>query len=206
MKRRVRARDATRQRLLTAAFDEIYRHGFQAASLDIILSRAGVTKGALYHHFDNKAALGYAVVDEVVGGLALERWLGPLRNAEGDPLTALQRILRSRAATLDERDIELGCPLNNLAQEMSPIDPRFRRRTEAVFDLWRAGFARAIARARKAGIVRKEVSPRRAAAFLVAAIEGSFGTGKSAGSRALIRSNFEMLIAWLDTLRVKERA
>ena len=48
----------TRQHLLEAAFQEIYKVGFQAASLQTILSNAGVTKGALYHHFKNKKALG----------------------------------------------------------------------------------------------------------------------------------------------------
>ncbi|HSF15832.1 MAG TPA: TetR/AcrR family transcriptional regulator [Vicinamibacteria bacterium] len=203
-KRRVRAADATRQRLLRAAFEEIYRHGFQSASLDRILGRAGVTKGALYHHFQDKTALGYAVVEEV-GTKALERWLGPLRSADTDSLTALQSAFRRIAATLDERDIELGCPLNNLAQEMSPIDPQFRRRIEGTFAAWRAGYARAIRRAQKEGIVRKDVNPRKVAAFLVAAAEGSFGTGKSAASRAMLGSNLEMLADWLETLRLTPR-
>ena len=90
VKRRLRDPDATRDKLLQAAFEEIYRRGFQAASLDTILAKAGVTKGALYHHFPDKAALGYAVVDEVVKGLLLKRW-GVLAPSTGDPVTALQR-------------------------------------------------------------------------------------------------------------------
>jgi AcrR family transcriptional regulator len=40
-------------------------HGYADASLDDIARRAGVTKGALYHHFDNKAALLEAVYVEL---------------------------------------------------------------------------------------------------------------------------------------------
>jgi len=58
---RPRDPQATRQALLLAAFEEIHEQGFRAASLDRILERAGCTKGALYHHFENKTALGYAV-------------------------------------------------------------------------------------------------------------------------------------------------
>jgi len=126
------------------AFEEVYRCGFQAASLDRILAKAGVTKGALYHHFADKAALGYAVVDEVVKGLLLQRWLGLLDQQTGDPLTSLQRVLRHRAASLTAEEIELGCPLNNLAQEMSPLDERFRRLVDATFEAWRKGFAQAL--------------------------------------------------------------
>jgi AcrR family transcriptional regulator len=62
----VRARDPerTRQHLLQAAFQEIYRSGYQSADLDAILGRAGVTKGALYHHFDSKESLAFAIIDE----------------------------------------------------------------------------------------------------------------------------------------------
>ncbi|MGH7644676.1 MAG: TetR family transcriptional regulator C-terminal domain-containing protein [Gemmatimonadales bacterium] len=205
-KRRVRAPDVTRGKLLAAAFEEIYRRGFQAASLDAILARAGVTKGALYHHFPDKAALGYAVVSEVIKGHLLERWLSALEQSPEDPLTALQGILRERAASLTAEEVELGCPLNNLAQEMSPLDERFRRCIAATFAAWRDGFARVLARGQETGTVRRDVEPPKVAAFLVAAAEGSFGLAKCAGSRALLRSNLETLATFLDGLRPQREA
>ena len=54
----LRDSERTRERLLLAASREIYRVGFQSASLDTILAVAGVTKGALYYHFESKEALG----------------------------------------------------------------------------------------------------------------------------------------------------
>ena len=51
------------------------------------------------------------------------------------------------------------------------------------------------------GAVRQDVDPRKVAAFLVAAAEGSYGLAKSAGSRAMLRSNLEMLATYLDSLR-----
>lgn len=187
-----------------AAFEEMYRRGFQGASLDTILAQAGVTKGALYHHFPDKAALGYAVVDEVVRGLLLERWLG-LLDQGADPVTALQRILRQRAAGLTALELELGCPLNNLAQEMSPLDDRFRRVVNATFETWRTGFARALERGRADGYVRRDVDARKVATFLVAAIEGSYGLAKSGRSAAILRSNLEQLDTFLETLRTPKR-
>jgi AcrR family transcriptional regulator len=63
---RLRDPERTRERLLQAASREIYRSGFQSASLNTILSVAGVTKGALYYDFDGKEALGLAGVDEII--------------------------------------------------------------------------------------------------------------------------------------------
>jgi TetR/AcrR family transcriptional regulator, transcriptional repressor for nem operon len=205
-KRRTRAPEATRQKLLMAAFEEIYRRGFQAASLETILAQAGVTKGALYHHFPTKAALGLAVVDEVVTGLLLERWLGVLQAQPGDPVTALQGTLRHRAANLTAGEIELGCPLNNLAQEMSPLDEQFRRSVNATFETWRDGFAEALARGQAEGSVRRDVDAQQVATFIVAAVEGSYGLAKSAQSGPMVRANLELLGVFLESLRAPARA
>lgn len=204
-KRRTRQPDVTRDKLLQAAFEEIYRRGFQAASLDTILAKAGMSKGALYHHFPDKAALGQAVVDEVVRGLLLERW-GVLEPPVGDPITALQRIIRRRSTALSAREVELGCPLNNLAQEMSPLNEQLRRRVSKTFETWTEGFARILERGQKEGTVQVEVNAKKVAAFIVAAVEGSFGLAKSAQSPTMLRSNLEVLDAFLETLRAGAKA
>jgi len=116
-------------------------------------------------------------------------------------VTALQLTLRHRLASLTSEEIELGCALNNLAQEMSPLDEQFRHRLDATFDAWREGVARALAQGQENGTVRKDLDPRKIAGFVVAAAEGSYGLAKSAGSRAMLRSNLETLATFLDTLR-----
>jgi len=204
VKRRSRDPDATRDKLLNAAFEEIYRRGFQAASLDTILAKAGVTKGALYHHFPDKASLGYAVVDEVVKGFLLERW-GLLEPPGGDQVTALQRILQTRSAGLTAREVQLGCPLNNLAQEMSPLDQRFRRGVSATFDIWTGAVAKDLERGQAEGTVRRDIDARKIAAFVVASIEGSFGLAKGAQSAAMLRSNLEVLGSFLESLRPMQK-
>ena len=206
VKSRSREPDTTRDKLLQAAFEEIYRRGFQAASLDTILAKAGVSKGALYHHFPDKAALGYAVMDEVVKGFLLQRW-GVLEPPTGNPVTALQRILKQRSANLTTREVELGCPLNNLAQEMSPLDRGFQRGVKATFDIWTDAVAKDLERGQAEGTVRKDVDARKIGAFVVAAIEGSFGLAKGAQSAAMLRSNLEVLGSFLESLRLpsKER-
>jgi AcrR family transcriptional regulator len=201
-KTRTRAPKETRAKILTAAFEEFYQHGFQAGNMDTIAGNAGVTKGALYHHFTDKTALGYAVVEEVVREPLLAAYLEPLERDEGDPLAALQHALRKRADDFTTTGITFGCPLNNLMQEMSAIDEGFRTRVAATLGTWISAFDDALVRARERGFVRDDVDTRRVAAFVVAAIEGSFGTAKNADSVEVLRSNLEVLADFLETLRV----
>ena len=166
----------TRKRLLQAAFQEVYKSGFQSTDLDTILDAAGVTKGALYHHFENKEALGYAVVDEVITGITREKWLEPLKKSV-DPIAALRAIFLGTSLRADH--VAGGCPLNNLAQEMSPLDEGFRRRLAKVFALWHDAIEDALRDGQKLGLVKKDVDPDETATFLIAAYEGYISLSKN---------------------------
>jgi AcrR family transcriptional regulator len=63
--RRVDYTESTRQALVDSALELFTRRGYAATSLDTIVKRARVTKGALYHHFSGKQALFEAVFDMV---------------------------------------------------------------------------------------------------------------------------------------------
>lgn len=55
----------------------------------------------------------------------------PLRESH-EPFAVLLDVIRAKAARTDAENVKLGCALNNLMQEMSPLDTRFKRRLNAV--------------------------------------------------------------------------
>lgn len=197
--------ELTRERLLEAAFQEVHRRGFRAASLEDILETAGVTKGALYHHFSSKLELGYAIVDEVIHGWMREKWLEPLEGTD-DPVGALREAVLSMGRDCDVDDCTRGCPLNNLTQEMSAEDEGFRRRLRAVTADLQSGIAAALRRGQEAGTVRPEVEPERTASFLFAAFEGISGMAKNAQDPQVMRNNLEALADYIEGLRAARPA
>ena len=60
---RTRDPERTRERILAAAQALILDHGFGATTVDAVVNRAGITKGAFFHHFGSKADLARALVD-----------------------------------------------------------------------------------------------------------------------------------------------
>jgi TetR/AcrR family transcriptional repressor of nem operon len=188
----------TRERLLQAAFDEVYRSGFRGSDLDSILRAAGVTKGALYHHFENKEALGYAVVDEVIAAITHDMWLGPLQNAE-DPIVTLTAIVQS--TSVKPEDIERGCPWNNLSQEMSPLDEGFRKRLAKVFNDLHGAITTALRDGQKRGLVRGDVQPSDAALFILAAYEGYISLAKNSRDARVMQAGKRTLKQFLASLR-----
>jgi len=195
---RLRDSERTRERLLQAASREIYRSGFQSASLDTILAVAGVTKGALYYHFDSKEALGHAVVEEIIAPDVHGKWVRPFQSGK-DPIDAL--IGAVRRIPVRPADVRGGCQLNNLAQEMSPLDAGFRKRLAAIFDAWREAVASTLREGQTHGSVRCDVQPADAAGLLIAMVEGYAALAKNAQDPRVIKAGIRNMVGWLRSLR-----
>jgi AcrR family transcriptional regulator len=195
---RLRDPERTRKCLLQAASREVYISGFQSASLDAILASTGVTKGALYYHFKSKEALGYSIVEEILAPDLRAKWLLPLRNGK-DPVDSLIGIVQSQSVRPAE--VRGGCPLNNLAQEMSPLDEGFRKRMAKLFQEWQEGIAAALREGQACGRVRRDVEPADAAGFLIAVNEGYVSLAKNAQDAKVLKAGIRNIVRWLQSLR-----
>jgi AcrR family transcriptional regulator len=198
----VRNPDQTRRRILDAALEEIHLRGFQGMRVEHILSRTGLTKGALYHHFANKMAIGYAIVDEILGQDVMQRWVEPLENCD-NPIACIIKILEQERAGRTAAEIEKGCPINNLSQEMSPIDEGFRERLERVYLKWTNAIAAALTRGQAKGLVRTDADPRKVARFLLASLQGIIGVAKCCKDEAMLDDMAECLRTYLIQLQTR---
>lgn len=194
---RLRDSERTRKVLLQAAFREVYRSGFQGTRLDTILAATGVTKGALYYHFDSKEALGYALVEEVIAEIIRDKWLRPLHSST-DPIGTLIGIVLGTSVRVE--DVRYGCPLNNLAQEMSPLDEHFRKSVARVFFDWHEAIASALRRGQAEGTVRRDLDAGQTASFLIATYEGYTSLAKNAQDVSVLRAGIQSIIGWLRSL------
>lgn len=191
---------ATRQRLLRAAFREFHQKGYGGADLDQILRRAGVTKGALYYHFQSKKGLGYAVIEEVLQDWIVDRWLRPLVD-QSDLLGAVGRLAKWGEQAATPEGMAMGCPLQTLSHELAGADEGFRQRLASVYELWRQGMADLLIKGQARGVVRVDVDALGSATFIVAAWQGAIGVSKPYQSPEILRSCRQGLGVYLETLR-----
>ena len=197
---KLRDSEGTRQRLLQAAFREVYRYGFQSAGIDAILAATNVTKGALYYHFESKEALGHAIIEEIVAEITRDRWLRPLQQSKDkNPIDALIDIVQAIPAR--PRDVKRGCPLANLTQEMSQLNEQFRKRLERIFQAWQESIATALQEGQCAGTVRSDLVPDETASFMIAMVEGYEVLAKNAQDAKVWNMGTKNIAGWLSSLR-----
>lgn len=191
--------EQTRARILEAAFEEIYQHGFQGMRIENVLQKTQLAKGALYHHFPSKKALGYAVVDEVIIA-AKKQLLVPLENTE-DPIATCNAILMSVSDEISDDEMALGCPLNNLVQEMSGLDDGFNERFDSIYCYWQSTLSAALECGQSNGTVKKSIDTETIAIFIISSINGITGTVKCMQSKKLMTDLHVTLCQYLETLR-----
>jgi TetR/AcrR family transcriptional repressor of nem operon len=195
--------EQTRTRILEAAREEIFQNGYQGMRIEAILQKTRLAKGALYHYFPNKLALGYAVVDEVLMGHFQTVWKEFFQKYK-NPLTTLQQMFLWKAESFQNAACFNGCPLNNLNQEMSAIDEGFHQRLEKVFENAHMTIVHALEQGQVHGLVRKDINPGKISMFIFSSYQGIMGTAKCMQAPELLSDLFGPLNDYIDTLRTPE--
>ncbi|MGH8994184.1 MAG: TetR/AcrR family transcriptional regulator [Acidimicrobiia bacterium] len=143
---------ATRGALMTAARELFARDGYAATGREAIVERAGVTRGALYHHFADKEALFRAVFEE----LEAEVMAAVVQAAQGadDPLETLRR---GALAYLDAA-LDPALQRVSLLDAPSVLSPEVR---QEIVETYALGLLREVLQAAvdSGAVVRQPVEP-----------------------------------------------
>ena len=185
---------AMRGRVLDVASAAFQARGYHATSTHDIMRDAGVTGGALHHHFPTKKSLALAVIRERVVPAVAETWIAPVREAR-TATEGILGVLDQIASSLDQRGRVLGCPLNNLAIELSLADQDFQTAVAEVFASWQNTIADK-ARADRPS-TPAPMTPDELATFVVASYSGAMAMAKAEQSSRPLRICAQQLAALL---------
>jgi AcrR family transcriptional regulator len=102
MKQRKKQPQLTRRTILESAGAEFSLHGYAGTGLGAVVTRAELTKGALFHHFSDKRAMAVAWINDLLGPQMEARWMAPLESIGS--LEALKAFCRARCMELAPDD------------------------------------------------------------------------------------------------------
>jgi AcrR family transcriptional regulator len=111
-----------RRKSLEAALEEFVARGFEAARMEDIAKRAGLSKAAIYLYFPSKVALLEALIEAKVGPLA-ESVQQIAAMGMADPLTALRMMATAAAYRLSDPNL-FAVP--RLVIGISGVSPKLR--------------------------------------------------------------------------------
>ena len=184
----------TRDQILDAAARLIHLRGYHCTSLDDVLRESGVGKGNFYYYFKSKEELGYAIIDRVMQAFVVRTLEPVFEDTSANPVVQIHAFLDRVLESQRQRNCVGGCPIGNLALELSDVHEGFRRRLAEIFDVWRSTLVDALGRCQVGGRAPAEdFDPSTVAQFLVAALEGAILLTKVTKDIAIMERCVEQL-------------
>jgi TetR/AcrR family transcriptional regulator, transcriptional repressor for nem operon len=161
----------TKQHLINEGLRLLLKQGYSDLGIQTLLAATGTPKGSFYHHFKDKEDFALQVVDaymeEVHAGLE-----ACLNDSDRLPLQRVRHFFEMTEQKYREEGY-LGCLLGGLGQELSGVNPVFRRKIESCLAAIAERIARCLEEARTRGQIRTEFDPRQLADLWVNCWEGA---------------------------------
>ena len=179
----------TQQRILDSARELIHSRSYADVGVAAICRHAGVKKGSFYHFFPSKRDLTLAVLDSFY--LQMKRNL--LDNAFSPRFPPLQRLERFaqllyevQKSTAASTGYLFGCPLGNLAVELSTQDEPIRLKVAEIFSRLRADLRHVLDEAVETGDI-EGIDTGATAAAMLAYFEGVMMMAKTQNDAEVLR-------------------
>lgn len=187
----------TRDRILQTAARLFHEQGYAATGVATICREAGINSGSLYHFFASK--------DELLLGVL--RWyedhldpivMGPVEAVEPDPVERIFRLLANYRAGMVATECRMGCPVGNLALEVSDTHPEARPHIDVNFHNWAARIESWLVEAGErlpAGTDRRALSR-----FVLTVMEGGIMQARASDELGPYDDSVRQLRAYIDSL------
>ncbi|WP_109098048.1 TetR/AcrR family transcriptional regulator [Aquimarina sp. AU58] len=178
MNQKIKSKE-TQNLIINSAFELFYKHGYNKTSIPEIIKGTGLSKGAFYHHFNSKKNIGEKVIDLTVRKRVYERMVAPLKNPDSAPVIPLLcDVFIKRIEGYSDLEKDLGCPANNLINEIGYSENSFREMLRDIIDHWQKIMVDLLEQGKIKGEIRKNVDTSATAIFLISAFEGVRGIRK----------------------------
>jgi TetR/AcrR family transcriptional regulator, transcriptional repressor for nem operon len=161
-----------RERLLASARELILERGYPATTVEQICEAAGVTKGAFFHYFDSKEAVGRGVIERFVSELVETFGSGPFREV-ADPLERVYAYIGFTIDVCKEAILQDGCILGLFSQELADTHPEIRALCHQGFRDWAQDLKGLLDEAKQHVAAGASIDTEALAEHFIALVEGS---------------------------------
>ena len=160
----------TRERLIETARNLFLQNGYGNTGIAQILKTAEVGSGSLYHFFPTKEDLLLGVLHKYKD-LLWPMVIQPVFDRVQDPIERIFGVLDGYRQMLTMTEFTAGCPIGNLALELSNSHPAARQLLADNFTGWRLAIEKCLTDA--ADRLPEHVSPEALAQFVLTTMEGA---------------------------------
>lgn len=192
----------TREKILKESKELIYENGFAGTSIDLILAKTGITKGAFFYHFKTKADLAVALVDEFVESdlSELENVIKQTEAYKSEPKERLLKFIDYFIDMFSSFTENPNCLYASVSNEQNQYSSEIKKKINNTLLKWREVFEEMIEQAIKKNKPRFSIDKESLADHFTVVLEGAFIMSKALNDPMISAKQLVHLRQYFDLL------
>lgn len=179
---------ATIQRLQVAGLELFYQNGYHNTSVDDILRKLSLSKGAFYYHFRSKEDFFISIIQSLIVQKVYSALVQPIEGKE-DPFTVIENTLDAALETAEHNILDNGFVLTNFLFETNGKDEEVNTYLNDILKIWEVALVTSLQKGKTDGYVARHVDSEGVAAYIISAFIGVRGQ-MAAGNAKSLRYKF----------------
>lgn len=192
----------TREKILAESKALIYENGFAGTSVDLILQKTGITKGAFFYHFKTKADLAYVLVNEFASAdiQELSRVLDATKPYAENPKERLLEFVQYFINMFAELNELPNCLYASVSNEQNQYSKEIKDVVAGTMIKWRKALEELIDAALKTHTPRIEFDKAALADHFTVVLEGAFIYSKAINDSKVTAKQLQLYKGYLDLI------
>ncbi len=190
---------ATMQRLQVAGLELFYQNGYHTTSVDDILKRLELSKGAFYYHFRSKEDFFISIIQSLIVQKVYSSLVQPIEGKE-DPFTVIEEALDATLETAEHNVLDNGFILSNFLMETNGKDEEVNAYLCDILKIWEVALVTSLQKGKTDGYVARHVDSEGVASFIISAFIGVRGQMATGNAKSLRYKFIQQLRAYFRAL------
>ena len=175
---------ATMQRMQTTGLELFYAKGYYNTSVDDILKKLELSKGAFYYHFDSKEDFFVQIIHNLLARKIYSSLIEPIEGHE-NPLNLITNCFDEAMETAVHNEMDFGCILSNFLTEFNGKNDMIMQHLNYIVTVWEVNLISALQKGKFNGYLDRHVDCEAVATFLMSSYFGvrTLMTGSSPSAK-----------------------
>ncbi len=162
---------ATMQRLQNTGLELFYAQGYYNTSVDDILKKLDLSKGAFYYHFDSKEDYFIQIIQNLLARKIYSTLIEPIEGHD-NPLSLITKCFDDAMETAVHNEMDYGCILSNFLTEFNGKNDVIMRHLNEIVTVWEVNLVTTLQKGKFNGYLDRHVDCEAAATFLMSSYFG----------------------------------
>lgn len=164
-------RMATMQRMQSTGLELFYQQGYYNTSIDDILKKLSLSKGAFYYHFQSKEDFFISIVQNLLFQKVYSMLVEPIEGQE-DPLNVISKSIEDALETAEHNTMDFGFVLSNFITEFNGKNPEIMKYLMDIMKVWEVNLITTLQKGKTDGYVDRHVDSEAVATYVISSYIG----------------------------------